>query len=227
MNRFENEFITWHHKTPVGIKVDEVFGMDSKKGKVWIEMAKQIFSEQGEPYYRVIEHYSNGAPFIEGLNARISISHTDHFFVAAFLPKTPEINLETYSPRAAMGIDAERSDREQVLKIRERFLSEDELELISKEDLTSNILAWTAKESLYKAALTPGLDFKNAIQIKSLPFLDPNPEKGAVIQLGSAIIEIPTEGTLSNQEFKLYSYESYGCCITIAFSPKCARFGSH
>ena len=227
MERFKDEFITWHHKTPIGVKVDEVFGMDSKTGKVWIEMAKQIFFEQGGDNYRVIDHFSNGAPFIDGYPGRISVSHTTNFFVVASLPKTPEVNLEEFSTRAAMGIDAERIDRNQVIKIREKFLSEQELELISKDDLTANIIAWTAKEALYKAALTSGLDFRNSITIKHLPVIDQNPEKGEAPELGKAIIELPSETGLTTYEMNLYCYESYGCCVTIAFSPKCARFGKH
>lgn len=227
MERFEDEFITWHHKTPVGVKIDEVFGMDSKTGKVWIEMAKQIFFEQGGDNYRVIDHFPNGAPFIDGYPGRISVSHTTNFFVVASLPKTPETNLEVFSTRAAMGVDAEKLDRTQVIKIREKFLSDQEMDLISEDDLTANIIAWTAKEALYKTALTPGLDFRSSIIIKQLPTIDLNTEKCETPELGKAIIELPSDNGVTQHEMNLYSYESYGCCVTIAYSPKCARFGKH
>lgn len=225
--RFPDEFVTWHHNTPVGVKVDEVFGMDSKSGNVWIALAKQIFCEQGIPNYRVIDHFESGIPYLEEYQGRISITHTSHFFAVAFLPKTSDIPLDSFNPRTAMGIDAEPLDRSQVFKIREKFLSDKELENIPKDDLKANIIAWTAKEALYKAALTPGIDFKNNIQIIKLPELSYNPPKFNQYNLGEALIIFDEELKRQNQQMKLYSYESYGCCVTIALSHKCATFGKH
>lgn len=223
--RFPHEFITWHHKTPVGIKVNEVFGMDSKSGKVWIELARQIYSEQGEHFYREIDHYENGAPFLVGYSGRISITHTSHFLAVASLPKTPEVDLSVFNPRSAMGIDAEPVDRSQVLKVRNRFLSEEDEIIVDKDDLFINVLAWTAKEALYKAAMTPGLDFRNSLQIKSLPVPQEESDFNKQPVLGKADIIFPPQSAISIQEMYLYSYISYGCVVTIAFSPKCAKFG--
>ncbi|MDE6792792.1 MAG: hypothetical protein K2J48_06905, partial [Muribaculaceae bacterium] len=39
--------------------------------------------------------------------------------------------------------------------------------------------------------------------------------------LGKATLRLPNE----EYEMELYSYESDGCCVTLAFSPKCAKFG--
>ena len=223
--RFPDEFVTWKHKTPVGVKVCEVFGMDRKSGKVWLEFARQIYSEQGDSEYRVIEHFNNGAPYLDNYHGRISLTHTSHFFAVASLPKTPEVNLEYFSPRAAMGIDAEPLDREQVLKIRSKFLSPDELERIPHDDAKLNIMAWTAKEALFKAALTPGLDFKENIRLLNLPSLVSNHEKAGNVNLGDALIIFPEITGIPAQEMKIFSYESYGCCVTIAISPKAAKFG--
>ena len=217
--------MTWRHKTYPGIKVDEVFGMDSKNGRVWIELARQIYCEQGETDYRVIDHFNNGAPYLEGYPGRISVSHTTHLFVVATLPKTPEVNLDSFNPRAAMGIDTEPSHRSQVLKIRNKFLNEDEQTLIPGNDLKANILAWTAKEALYKAAFMEGLDFRNAINIKKLPVVSSDPVRGSEEILGQGIIIFPPESGIETQQMKLFSYESYGCYVTIAYSPKCAKFG--
>ena len=225
MERFENEFVSWSFKTPVGIKVEQVFGMDSKSGKVWLEMARQIFSELGAQDYREIGHYSNGAPFIFGLNTRISISHTSHFLVGAFLPKTPEANLEIFAPRTALGVDAESIDRSQVISVRDKFLTEKETEKISKDDVRKNIIAWTCKEALYKAAMTPGLDWRKNLVIEDLPEIDLTPEKTVTPVLGKGYIELPLDNSIERFEMRLYSYECYGCCVSIAFSPKCARFG--
>ena len=224
VERFPDEFVTWRHKTFIGIKVDEVFGMDSKSGRVWTELARQIYCEQGEPDYRIIEHFDNGAPYLEGYPGRISITHTDHLFVVATLPKTPEVNLDTFNPRAAMGIDAESLERRQVLKVREKFLSEEELKMISEDNLEQNILAWTSKEAILKVSLFPSINYKEDIKILRLPRLLKDPVKGTTQDLGDAKL-ILHGMTPEVYELKLFSYESYGCAITIAFSPQCAKFG--
>ena len=221
--RFPDEFVTWHHKTAAGVKVDEVFGMDSKSGVVWIKLAQQIFCEQGFNY-RVIDHYPNGAPFMEGYPGRVSITHTKNFMAVAILPKTPEIDLESFSPRAALGIDAEPLDRNQVIKVRDKFLSPLEQEMIPADNLQENVLAWTIKEAAYKAALTKGLDLTEDIKINTLPVLYTIPDPKIEVKFGE--VEVNLKDTQWGwQPFKLFSYQSYGCCVTIAISPKAAKFG--
>lgn len=217
----ETEFIYWGHPTPVGIRVEEVSGMETKSGQLWLDMARQIYSENGGDTYREIGHFPGGAPFLFGQPVRISVTHCTHLLAVASLPKTPEADLACFNTRTALGIDAERLDRAQVLKVRERFLSPRELEMVSAYSLEDNIVAWTAKEALYKAALTEGLDFRNDISIESLPVIDRQmnmPDAPAPV-IGKAVIRNPeTHG------MELYSYESDGCCVTLAFSPKCAKF---
>jgi len=234
----ETEFIYWRHPTPVGIKVEEISGMVNKSGKLWRDMAMQIYCENGVDGFREIGHFANGAPFLFGLTSRISITHTAHLLAVATLPKTPEANLSQFAPRTAMGIDAERLDREQVLRVRDKFLSDEEKAIVSEDSLEANIIAWTSKEALYKAAMTEGLDFRNDITIKSLPAIDrqmnlpgaPAPVIGKaqvlVADMRNHQDESPaTEIRKEVVEMELYSYESEGCCVTIAYSPKCAKFG--
>lgn len=224
-DRFPDEFVTWVHKTLVGVKVNEVFGMDSKSGKVWRELALQIYSEENEGDYRVIEHFENGVPFLDGYPGRISVTHTNHLLAVASLPKTPEVSLEKFSPRTAMGIDAESLNRQQVLNVRTKFLSDEELKLIPENNLEANILAWTAKEALYKAALCESIDYKEGLCIKTLPRLLKDPIKGGIKDLGEGEIKFPDATGLLHQSMKLFAYESYGCAVTIAVSPQSAKFG--
>lgn len=262
----EDEFIYWPHHTPVGIRVEEVCGMESKSGRIWEIMAKQIYCENGRDGYRELGHFPNGAPFLFGQTTRISLTHTDHLLAVATLPKTPEADLAHFAPRTALGIDAERSNRQQVLKVRDRFLSDTEKAIIPADDIEANIVAWTAKEALYKAAMTEGLDLRTDITITSLPVIDrkmnipgvPAPILGrAKIRIlkrasvtapstqgqadvsqasangGNRSIETGshTEGGYTEYEMELYSYESQGesetYIITLAYSPKCAKFGRH
>lgn len=213
----EEEFVYWRHKTPVGIKIEEVSGGCRYKGKSWREMARQIYCENGKESYREIGHFADGAPFLYGEESRISITHCDGLYVAATLPPTPEVELGEFSRRACMGIDAERADREQVIRLRERFLSERELSMISKDDIKANITAWTIKEAAYKAALKPGLDIRTDIRIERMPSAD---------SLGlAAVMRDKNDPESEAEPLSIYSYDSEGCVVTLAFSPKCAKFG--
>ena len=220
------EFIYWPHPTPVGIRVEEVCGMESKSGRLWEEMAKQIYCENGRDGFREIGHFANGAPFLFGLTTRISITHTGHLLAVASLPKTPEADLSEFAPRTALGIDAERADRQQVLKVRDRFLNDAEKEIVKADDVTGNVIAWTAKEALYKAAMTSGLDLRSDLIITKMPEIDRKmnlPGAPAPV-LGKAIIRL---GDLE-YDMELYTYESEGetekYIVTLAYSPKCAKY---
>lgn len=217
----ETEFIYWRHPTPAGIKVEEICGGEDRNGEIWRQMALQVYCENGKDGYREIGHYPNGAPFLIGSPERISITHTQHFLAVATLPKTPEVDLAHFNVRTAMGIDAEREDREQVIRVREKFLSDTELAMISKDDIRTNILAWTIKEALYKAALTPGIDFRNALSIETLPEISEIVDfRKSTTGFGHASISFP-DGTI--EKMSLFSWLSEGCIVTIAFSPKCAK----
>ena len=222
----ETEFIYWRHHTLPGIKVEEVCGGEDRSLKLWIEMAYQVYSENGKEGYREIGHFRNGAPFLVGETGRISITHTGRFLAVATLPDTPEVDLSVFSERAALGIDAERADREQTLRVREKFLSDDEQQMIDKDDVQKNVMAWTAKEALYKAAMLEGLDFKNDIRILSLPKIGPavpvyDKNEFDPIRTGEAVVKIEDK----EYPFVLYTYESEGNIVTLAYSPRCAKFG--
>lgn len=222
----ETEFIYWRHHTLPGIKVEEVCGGEDRSLKLWIEMAYQVYSENGKEGYRELGHFRNGAPFLVGETGRISITHTGRFMAVATLPDTPEVDLSVFSERAALGIDAERADREQTLRVRNKFLSDDEQQMIDKDDVKKNVMAWTAKEALYKAAMQDGLDFKNDIRILSLPKIGPAVpvyDKNVFdpIRTGEAVVKIEDK----EYPFVLYTYESEGNIVTLAYSPRCAKFG--
>lgn len=216
----ETDFIYWRHHTPAGIKVEEVSGGAGRSGRLWREMAMQIYCENGKDGYRQTGHYKNGAPYLEGSNARISVTHTDGMLAVATLPPTPEADLRVFSPRTAMGIDTERADREQVLRVRERFLNEEELKLTANDDVEGNVLAWTAKEAMYKAAMTEeGIDIREQLIITKLPPIHENPALASA-GYGSGVI-VMADGT--EQPMQLFSWRSEEHILTLAFSPACAK----
>lgn len=240
------DLIYWRHPTIPGIKVEEISGGENLSPKIWKEMARQLYCENGREEYREIGHYSNGAPFLYGENTRISITHCPGLFAVATLPPTPDIELSEFNEKTAMGIDAERKDRVQVLKIRERFLSEQEQDLIAPDDVEKNIMAWTIKEAVYKACLYEGLDFRNNVVIKKLPLLGPpttvfDPAeykfpKGQKIPPEHFFGEVKVKmachddnvgsGTTDKGDmiFNVFSYLSDDFIITLAWTPACERF---
>lgn len=230
----EAEFVYWRHPSTPGIKVEEVSGGDIYSGEVWRDMARQIYCENGKEAYREIGHFSSGVPFLYGENNRISISHCDGLYVVATLPPTPEVNLGEYSERAALGVDAERADRAQVINIRQRFLNDSELTYTS-EDVEKNVLAWTIKEAAYKAAMAAGLDFRTQISIIKFPRIAPMPimVNPKDFGLDSKTKELPEEyfGEVKVvvdddiRIFKVFTYLSDECIVTLCYSPRCAKFG--
>ncbi len=211
----ETDFIYWRHPTPAGIKVEEVCGGEIYRGKVWKELALQVYCENGKDDFRIIDHFPSGAPFLENSKERISITHTDRFLAIATIPVPSGADLQHFSPDTALGIDAEKVNRQKVLNIRERFLSERELTMIPGEDVEMNILAWTIKEALYKCALTPGIDFRNALSIISLPKIDRITDfRKSDENFGKGKISFPSGEVV---DIRLYSYLSEDCIVTLAF----------
>lgn len=229
------DFVYWRHPTLPGIKVEEVTEGVEYNGAAWLDMARQIYCENGKDEYREIGHFQNGAPFLFGSTARISMTHCRGMLAVATLPDTPDVTLGEYSDKACLGIDAERADRSQVLALRERFLSADELAMIPADDVEANILAWTIKEAAYKAAFIPGLDFRSAIRIDRMPHYGP---AVPVYDKKEFSYDGRTDGfdaadygkvSLSRNDgstllLDIYSYRSDDFVVTLAFCAATARF---
>ncbi len=120
-----------------------------------------------------LEHDANGAPLINIHGISISISHTAGWLCMAFT------NSHRY-----MGIDIEAFNK-RVLNVRQKFLNDYELAWIPSEDITANMLAWTAKEAIYKANLTPGTSLAGGINLDRFAISSDMPirYKGHVIAL--------------------------------------------
>lgn len=95
----------------------------------------------------VIEHYSDGAPYIPGFSGHISLTHCSPLAAIA-VSSSPHI-----------GIDAEIW-RPQLQRIAHKFLSPAQIPYWSAS-LLRLLFAWTIKEAVYKAARTPGLPLHN------------------------------------------------------------------
>ena len=222
------EFMYEREVAPCGVAVEMIYGADEKSAKVWKLFAMQIFSE-AEGDYRSIEHLDCGAPMLDGIPQRISISHTSHCMAIASLPKTPDIDLSGVNARTAMGIDLEKADRGQVLKIRDRFLSESEKNLLptfadvensTTEDVRQHILAWTCKEALYKADMGQASDWKEDYIITELPRLAKDLKSATPDLFGKGKVKT-ADGEM---DMWLSSWEFERQIVTLAFSGKIARY---
>lgn len=241
------DFIYWRHPTIPGIKVEEITGGERYTGKIWYEMARQLYCENGRDDYRDIGHFRNGAPFLHGESTRISITHCNGLLAVATLAPTADTDLSAFNEISCLGIDSERTDREQVLRIREKFLSEEELNFIKPDDLIKNIQAWTAKEAILKAGMKANIDFKYDIKILRLPKIGPavpvfDPKEYGLDKnqkdlpeefFGEAKIVIrepdnESDGNYGDKEANLilYSYITEKYLVTLAYSPRSATFGN-
>lgn len=151
------------------ITIEEVYGGAGRSGKVWLALARQIYCESGPGDYRDIGHFASGAPFLFGMPEKISITHTDHFLAVASMKVGDDCNLSQFDPETMIGIDAERFDRDKARKLRERFLSDEELKIVDPDSVEANVTAWTAKEAMLKASLTPGINWHHDLIIRRLP----------------------------------------------------------
>lgn len=210
------DFVYQREVAPCGVAVEEIYGADEKSAKVWKLFAKQIFSES-EGDYRSIWHLENGAPMLEDIPQRISISHTPHHLVVASIPKTPDIKLEEVNIRTAIGIDIENSDRSQILKIRDKYLNPAEQNMIADEDVKVNIVAWTCKEALYKSIMGAAPDWKEDYQILQMPQLANDIKSATKEKYGNGLVKLSDGITI---DMNLSSWETDGHIITIAFSSK-------
>lgn len=105
----------------------------------------------GQP--ETLGYTEQGAPFVVDSDVNVSISHTQRLVVLAV------------DPEHIIGVDAEQTDRNQVLRVRDKYLNASEQQFIAPDDLAAHIIAWTAKESIIKAERNSALDWTNGITL--------------------------------------------------------------
>lgn len=95
----------------------------------------------------------SGQPYLNGLHGGISISHSHDL-----------IGILHDAENTHTGLDIELI-REKVLKIRHKFLSAIEQNFIPPDNVRMHIMAWCAKETMFKIHSEGNLDFASKIQI--------------------------------------------------------------
>ena len=134
-----------------GIPVEDLISLPVKRQREKAAERLLLCHAFGRPV--TLGYTEQGAPFVEDNDVNISISHTQRLVVLAV------------DPEHIIGVDAEQTDRNQVLRVRDKFLNASEQQFIASDDLAAHIIAWTAKESIIKAERNSALDWTNGIAL--------------------------------------------------------------
>ena len=134
-----------------GIYTDDTLNIKSQSRKTEVLVTKLllnlIFGEKA-----TLNHHENGAPYIMESDMHISVSHT-HGAVC--------IAINNVNP---VGVDIERIGT-RVIKVRDKFLNEMEKRWLAADNINANLIAWTAKEALFKVIPESGIDFREHLSL--------------------------------------------------------------
>lgn len=141
-----------------GIPVDDLAGLPVKRQREKAAERLLLCRAFGKPV--PLAHTRQGAPYVEGRNVNISISHTMHLVALA------------WNEQEVIGLDAEQLDRKQVIKVRDKFLNTSEQQFISPDNQTAHVIAWTAKEAVIKAERNSALNWTDGICLQPFTPVD-------------------------------------------------------
>lgn len=129
----------------------------SAEGRRRERLASRVLLARLLGYEACVGYRVDGAPFLPGSPLHVSISHTRDF-AAVIVGERP------------VGIDIEyRSDR--VWKIRERFLSPDELAMLDpSHEMEQLLICWCVKEALFKLLGQQSVDFREHLRVKPFEY---------------------------------------------------------
>lgn len=134
---------------------------ESRRREIFAErlLLKEIFGNDAS-----LMHNDDLAPFLRRIKQKISIAHARGRLCVAVGDATQcfGIDIETHRPR--------------VLNVRDGFLNDNEKRWIEASDSLSHMIAWTAKEAVFKAISERSLikEYRNQIVLSefSLPAAD-------------------------------------------------------
>ena len=159
-----------------GVLCDDLLDQPVKRQRE--KAAERLLLCQAFGHPVTLSHDQQGAPFIEGEKVNISISHTMHLVAVAL------------NDNNVIGLDAERLDRQQVLRVRNKFLNASEQQFIKPDDLAAHVIAWTAKEAVIKAERNSAIDWTEGIRLE--PFTPHVDETTFLAHCGSNRYHITT-----------------------------------
>ena len=139
-----------------GIVADDLLDLPVKRLRE--KAAERLLLHQALGHAAALLHDGQGAPMVEGEGpVNISITHT------------PVLVALAVNDSHVIGLDAEQTDRRQVIKVRSKFLNAAEQQFIAPGDLAAHVVAWTAKEAVIKAERNSAIDWTDGICLE--PFI--------------------------------------------------------
>lgn len=116
----------------------ERFRSESRR-REWLAVRVLLHREAG--IFEPVVYHETGCPYLKDCNLKISISHTSHYASLALSSSSLGLDIEQYGEKALALIDKFSKSSEKNL-----------LETLEMPPERSAVLAWSAKESVYKVA---------------------------------------------------------------------------
>ena len=118
-----------------GIAADDLIELPEKRQREKAAERLLLYHAMGCPV--TLSHDPQGAPSVTGLAINVSITHTPHLVAVAI------------NEQQVIGLDAEQMARRQVLRVRDKFLNDNEKRYIAADHLPAHIIAsWPDEISL-------------------------------------------------------------------------------
>jgi 4'-phosphopantetheinyl transferase len=168
------------------------FGLKEKRAiekRAALYVVKHILKdERADIFYE-----ESGRPYLDN-GMKISVSHS-YNWLAVIVSASIEV-----------GIDIEKV-RDKILKIKEKFLSEEELNELKGASPEKYTLYWCAKEVLYKASGVSGLIFAQQLLIEPFAFSNTGGKIKAVVKLPASEKKHTLHYEVLNDYVLVYTFE--------------------
>jgi len=134
-----------------GVPVGDLAGLPPKRQRE--QAAERLLLWRALGQHVTLGHTSQRAPFVQGMDVNISITHTMGLVALAL------------NDRHVIGLDAESIGRPQLLRLRDKFLNSSEQQFIPPDDLMAHVIAWTVKEAVIKAERNSAINWTQDIRV--------------------------------------------------------------
>lgn len=148
---------------PLVVHISRLLGLSSVPSRFSREQQRQASQHLLQLLYphSTLAHSTDGAPQLQGSQIQLSLSHSGDYLA-----------LLTAPPQWRVGIDLE-TDFSRPLRLAARFLSQEELSLLSTlpshEQSRYALAAWCAREAVYKAIPNASADFRRHYTLSHYP----------------------------------------------------------
>lgn len=148
---------------PLVVHISRLLGLSSVPSRFSREQQRQASQHLLQLLYphSTLAHSAEGAPLLQGSQIQLSLSHSGDYLA-----------LLTAPPQWRVGIDLE-TDFSRPLRLAARFLSQEELSLLStlppNEQSRYALAAWCAREAVYKAIPNASVDFRRHYTLSHYP----------------------------------------------------------